>query len=236
MKFVFIALLALAPFLTHAQEFIPLTSVPAFREIATSDGIANFLNNMYKIAVGLAAVLAVLQIIRAGFEYMGGDSITEKRHARHLILMSLVGLLLVLSPAIVFGIIDPRILNLDLNVEDLQPKGIKSETAPASTSGVSGQTTSVAGTFNFFNVPAAPGNHVLILTNEDTSRSPACLMLAYRAYGDQATCEAARGPAVASHQGWTVAGDCVRTLTNYVPVQSQGPICSTKEELPAPAQ
>jgi hypothetical protein len=52
--------------------------------------------------------------MRAGIMYMGGDSITEKKQARDLIAMSLVGLLLVLAPTIVFGIINPDILSLKI--------------------------------------------------------------------------------------------------------------------------
>lgn len=107
-----------------AQEsvgFIPLTDLPGLREVANSSSIPVFLNNIYKLCIGAAAVLAVLQIMRGGITYMLGDSITEKKEARTLMLMSVVGLLLVLSPVIVFGLIDPRILNLQLNFGTLAP-------------------------------------------------------------------------------------------------------------------
>ena len=46
--------------------------------------------------------------------YMGGDSVTETKQARALIGSSILGLVLVLSPAVVFGIINPNILNLNV--------------------------------------------------------------------------------------------------------------------------
>ena len=52
---------------------------------------------------------------------MLGDSVTEKREARHHIALAVFGLVLVLSPAIVFGVIDPRILNLNVDVSKLNP-------------------------------------------------------------------------------------------------------------------
>lgn len=107
-----------------AQEsvgFIPLTDLPGLREAANSSTIPVFLNNVYKLCIGAAAVLAVLQIMRGGITYMLGDSITEKKEARTLMLMSVVGLMLVLSPVIVFGLIDPRILSLQLNFGNLAP-------------------------------------------------------------------------------------------------------------------
>jgi hypothetical protein len=59
--------------------------------------------------------------MRAGVMYMGGDSITEKKEARDLISMSVIGLILVLSPVIVFSIINPDILSLRLGAIKLDP-------------------------------------------------------------------------------------------------------------------
>lgn len=102
--------------------FVPLTGLPGVQSVSQSNSISNFLNSLYRICIGLAAVLAVIQITRAGIVYMLQDSVTEKKDAKHLIQMSLFGLLLVLSPTIVFGIIDPRILSLDINAEGLKFK------------------------------------------------------------------------------------------------------------------
>ncbi len=124
-KLFFLSLLVLltVPVIAFAQAFVPLTSVPAFTEVSSSNNIAAFLNNLYRISIGVAAVLAVLQITRAGISYSMGDSITEKKEARSLILKSVLGLVLVLSPAIVFGIIDPRILELNLGLSSLTKQG-----------------------------------------------------------------------------------------------------------------
>ena len=101
--------------------FAPLNrSLPGIGDFADSPSIPNLLNNIYKIAIGLAAILAVLQIMRAGVLYMGGDSITEKKEAKDLIAMSLIGLLLVLAPTIVFSIINPDILKLQIGAGALK--------------------------------------------------------------------------------------------------------------------
>jgi len=116
-----LGLLILAPHLAAAAEgFVPLTQIPGITDVANSTTLPAFLNNVYQICIGAAAVLAVLQIMRGGLTYMLGDSVTEKKEAKDLITMSVVGLLLVLSPAIVFGLIDPRILNLQLNFDGLK--------------------------------------------------------------------------------------------------------------------
>lgn len=117
-----VGIAALVPFLTFAQgnEYISLTGFEGFAELGNSPNIEVFFNNLYKLCIGIAATIAVFQIIRAGVIYMGGDSFTEKKEAKSLIGASLVGLLLVLSPVIVFSIINPDILELKLDLSSLK--------------------------------------------------------------------------------------------------------------------
>lgn len=103
----------------ESQSFVPLTSLPGIKDFSGQSSLPNLLNNIYKIAIGAAAVLAVLQIMRAGILYMGGDSVTEKKEAKNLLGMAIGGLLLVLSPVIVFSIINPEILNLNIGTIEL---------------------------------------------------------------------------------------------------------------------
>lgn len=102
-------------------SFIPLTSITGIGQAGATPDIPAFLNNLYKICIGLAAALAVIKIVQGGVVYMLGDSVTETREARHHIAMAVFGLVLVLSPAIVFGIIDPRILDLNIDLSGLTP-------------------------------------------------------------------------------------------------------------------
>ncbi len=123
-----------SPTLLFAQEtvvFTPLTGLPGLTDVSSADAIGDFLNVIYRLCVGIAATLAVLKIIQAGVMYMRSDSITGHKEARDIIKTSLLGLVLVLSPAIVFGLIDPRILSLSLNTTPLQ----LSELAPQNPSG-----------------------------------------------------------------------------------------------------
>jgi len=101
--------------------FVPLTNLPGLPTVANSASLPGFLNNLYKICIGLAAVLAVLQIMRAGFMFMTNKgSVSSNEAAKSLITQSILGLVLVLSPVIVFGIIDPSILKLNLDASSLQ--------------------------------------------------------------------------------------------------------------------
>jgi type IV secretory pathway VirB2 component (pilin) len=111
---VLLAVFFIIPSIACAQSFTPLTSLPGVADATSSPDLAAFLSNIYKLCIGVAAILAVLKIIQGGITYMLGDSITEKKEAKHHISMAILGLVLVLSPALVFGIIDPRILSLDI--------------------------------------------------------------------------------------------------------------------------
>jgi hypothetical protein len=116
-------------FADTAQQFVPLTSLPGVSGLAQNTGFAPFFNSLYKICIGVAATIAVLQIMRAGIMYMGGDSVTETKQARELIQNAVLGLVLVLSPYIIFSIINPKILDLNVGFGDLTPN--TAATSPA---------------------------------------------------------------------------------------------------------
>ncbi|HYD93027.1 MAG TPA: hypothetical protein VEB18_01045 [Candidatus Paceibacterota bacterium] len=122
-KYLAILLLAASPLIVSAQEFIPLTGLPGLNEIqsAASSSLPDFFNMLYRLCIGAATTIAIFQIIRAGFKsIMQEGSVLQQGEVRDMITSAIFGLVLVLSPAIVFGIIDPRILNLSLNLEGLK--------------------------------------------------------------------------------------------------------------------
>jgi hypothetical protein len=121
-----------------ANGFVSLSCIPGFAKATGDGGLAKFFNLLYNLAIGVGVVIAVLQLIRAGIMYMGSDSFTEKKDARNLIGATLLGLVLVLSPVLVLGIINPQINTLELNTSGLNvtsagSKGLQGNisTAPA---------------------------------------------------------------------------------------------------------
>lgn len=109
------------------EQFVPLTSLPGLNEIANADGFISgeslpaFFNSLYRLCIGAAAVIAVIQIIRAGVMFMTNKgSISANKDAKDMLANAIFGIVLVLSPVIVFGIINPDILRLDLNLEKLK--------------------------------------------------------------------------------------------------------------------
>lgn len=104
--------------------------------VINSDSLANFFNNLYKYLIGLAATLAVIEIIWGGLEISTKDSVSAQSNGKERITQAIFGLILVLSPVLVFSIINPSILNLSLNLPELDTKaGTFKGVAPATTPG-----------------------------------------------------------------------------------------------------
>jgi hypothetical protein len=92
-----------------------LTQIPGLTTIAQAGDLPGLFNELYKICIGVSATLAFLIIIWAGVMYMGGDSVTETKRAKEMIANALLGLVVVLSPYIVFSIVNPNILKFNIN-------------------------------------------------------------------------------------------------------------------------
>lgn len=134
MKKIFVALVfsffIIAPyaFADTQSGFVPLAQIPGLTDpgtansVVSSQSLATFFNNLYKYLVGLAAVLAVIEIIWGGLEISTKDSVSRQSDGKERIRMALFGLLLVLSPVLVFSIINPSILNLSLNLPAIDTK------------------------------------------------------------------------------------------------------------------
>ena len=100
-----------------------------------SESLAIFFNNLYKYLIGLAAILAIIQIIWSGIRIaLNQDSISTITDSKGHIVQAIFGLVLVLSPVIVFSVINPSILNLSLNIPPL-------DTASRSSGGNTSQST-----------------------------------------------------------------------------------------------
>lgn len=121
-------MIALLGFAHHAlaQGFTALAPIPGLTDISptsvvNSDTLVNFFNNLYKYLIGLAATLAVIQIIWAGLDiaYFHKDSVSEITNDKGKIYNAIFGLILVLSPVLVFTVINPSILNLNLDLPPL---------------------------------------------------------------------------------------------------------------------
>lgn len=138
---------SLAPHV-FAQGFVPLAPIPGLTQGATADptGLANFFNNLYKFLIGISAVLAVIMIIWGGLEYSTQDSVSKKSDGKERIYQAIFGLILVLSPVLVFSIINPSILNLSINLPPLDT-AVRQAPSPGTASSVTSITPQSGTTF-----------------------------------------------------------------------------------------
>lgn len=97
-----------------------LTNTDITEGVTDAANLPDFLNNIYRYGVGIAAILAVIMITIGGFKYMTSEIPGMRLQNRGDILRAIFGLLLVLAPFIVFSIINPDILELDAGLEELR--------------------------------------------------------------------------------------------------------------------
>lgn len=84
--------------------------------------LAQFFNSLFKAAIVLGAMFAVLRLGYAGFVYMTTDLPGAKGSARTIISNAVLGLLLLLAVWLILNQINPDILNLDI-LRNVKPAG-----------------------------------------------------------------------------------------------------------------
>jgi len=101
--------------------------------------LAKYLPGVFKLAIGLSAVFAVLMIVIGGFQYMSTDAIQKKSDGKERIKNAVFGLVLVIGAWLILNEINPNLLNLNLNIEKvttIAPKGILGGELSAGTGGI----------------------------------------------------------------------------------------------------
>ncbi len=81
--------------------------------------ITDYLNMIFKIAIGLCGALAVIMIVVYGIAYMGDESVFGKTEAKHKIMGSIFGLLLALGAYVLLNTINPDFVNGGLKLKQL---------------------------------------------------------------------------------------------------------------------
>lgn len=77
---------------------------------------------VFKLAIGLSAVAAVLMIVIGGFQYISSDAIMKKSEGKERIKNAVFGLVLVISAWLILNTINPNLLNINLNIETITTK------------------------------------------------------------------------------------------------------------------
>lgn len=98
-----------------------------FSVINSETSFSDYLNLIFKIGIGIAAGLAVIQIVIGGIQYMASESPFKLGDAKSKIEGAILGLILALGIYIFLYTINPDLVSLNLNI---------AKTAPSATGGV----------------------------------------------------------------------------------------------------
>jgi len=88
----------------------------------STTSLAQFFNTLFKTAIVVGAILAVLKLGYAGFLYMTTDLPGSKGSSKTIIQQTVMGLLLLLAVWLILNQINPDILNLDI-LRNVTPAG-----------------------------------------------------------------------------------------------------------------
>ena len=107
----------------HALDYTVLTPLPGTTSCgndATGKNctatFTSYLPGLFKLAIGVAAVLAFVMITFGGLTYMTSDAIQGKEDGRGMVTNALYGLILVIGAYAILYTINPQILNFQLSI------------------------------------------------------------------------------------------------------------------------
>jgi hypothetical protein len=106
------SLTALPVFAQGSGQFIPL--LPDLPIVNDGSNLPTFINGIFRLTVGLAAILAVIMIVIGGFRYMMTESPFTMGDAKGQIADALIGLLIVLASILILRTINPELVQLDV--------------------------------------------------------------------------------------------------------------------------
>ncbi len=99
--------------------YVLLEPLPGITAVNTSQGLAPYIRIMFRLAIGIAGVIAVVVIIISGITTMTSEAPFTKSAAKGRILDALVGLLLLLGCVVILNTINPELLNVGLSLKPI---------------------------------------------------------------------------------------------------------------------
>jgi len=96
-----------------AADYIPMVTIPGVNSLNSTGTLEQYVNALYVLAISVAALLAVVQIIFGGVQWMLSDVVTDKSSAKKRIRGALLGLLIVLTAVVILNTINANLTNLE---------------------------------------------------------------------------------------------------------------------------
>lgn len=126
--FIIFATLLLPTVVALAQEtdlsYTVLAPLPGVGEGDGKTTLETYIPAIFKLAIGLSAVAAVLMIVLGGFQYISSDALMKKSEGRERIKNAVFGLVLVISAWLILNTINPNLLNINLNIESISTTAV----------------------------------------------------------------------------------------------------------------
>jgi len=106
-------------------NYFPLAGLPGLPQgeaFDTSAGCAfgRYLAIVFRIIIGISAVLTMVMIVYGGIEYMTSGSISEKQNGKETIMNAILGLLIALGAWLLLNTLNPKLLNVCLDLPDVK--------------------------------------------------------------------------------------------------------------------
>ncbi len=95
-----------------APGFQPLVGIPGLEN--TGD-INAYINALYALSISVAALIAVVQIVIGGAQYMTDDLISSKSAAKERIRNAVIGLLIIISAVLVLSTLNEDLTNFQIS-------------------------------------------------------------------------------------------------------------------------
>jgi len=109
------------PLPATSTEYLLLAPIPFVQSQVTATGTyanaTTYLPGLFRLAIGLAGLLAVVRLIYAGIKYMSTDAFGEKSEAKGIIENALWGLGLAIAAWIILYTINPKLVEINFNIE-----------------------------------------------------------------------------------------------------------------------
>lgn len=110
--------------LLAAEGYTLLAPLPGLPETLDGDNIlGTYLPAIFKLAIGLAAVTAVVMIVISGFQYMSSDAIMGKTAGKERAKNAVIGLILIIVSWLILNEINPNLLNVSFDLEPAVVQG-----------------------------------------------------------------------------------------------------------------
>jgi len=135
MRTLFISIIAfMSPIMASAQGYTPLAPLPGVSNNSTVTSLGAYLSDIFLLGVAIAGILAVVMLVIAGIEYIGGaSSESARKDAKDRIWAAIFGLLLALGAWLILSTINTNILqvqNYSLNPTLPPTSGASTPSAP----------------------------------------------------------------------------------------------------------